>query len=178
MVETVLLVVLVCIALALVGLVLLQQGKGADAGASFGGGASQTVFGSAGSGNFMTKSTWFLATGFFIICLGLAYIARQQAEGGSGIDFSSPEPKAVIEQVNDTDVPSFDGAESPSSDSDVPAIPGVEEAVEEGSAIIDDGAATIETAVDRATSEAGELADEAQQKAEDVVDAAKEAAAN
>ena len=178
MTEQIILIVHIALSVGIVAFVLLQQGKGADAGASFGGGASQTVFGSAGSGNFMTKSTWFLATGFFIICLGLAYIARQQAEGGSGIDFSSPEPKAVIEQVNDTDVPSFDGAESPSSDSDVPAIPGVEEAVEEGSAIIDDGAATIETAVDRATSEAGELADEAQQKAEDVVDAAKEAAAN
>ena len=59
--ETVVLVVHVLVSVALVGLVLLQQGKGADAGAAFGGGASQTVFGSQGSGSFLTRFTAFLA---------------------------------------------------------------------------------------------------------------------
>ena len=63
----VLLVVYLLVALALVGLVLVQHGKGASMGASFGAGASNTVFGSSGSGNFLTKSTAILAILFFVI---------------------------------------------------------------------------------------------------------------
>jgi preprotein translocase subunit SecG len=73
----------VLIAIALVALVLLQQGKGADAGASFGGGSSQTVFGSAGSGNFMTRMTAILATLFFVTSMGLAWYARSQVDAGT-----------------------------------------------------------------------------------------------
>ena len=65
----VLLVVYLLVALALVGLVLVQHGKGASMGASFGAGASNTVFGSSGSGNFLTKSTAILAILFFVIIL-------------------------------------------------------------------------------------------------------------
>ncbi len=65
-----LLVVFLIVALALVGLIMLQQGKGADMGASFGAGASGTLFGSSGSGNFMTRMTAVLATLFFIISFG------------------------------------------------------------------------------------------------------------
>lgn len=79
-IETGVIVVHILASLALVVLVLLQQGKGAEAGASFGGGASQTVFGSQGSGNFLTKSTKWLAIVFFATSLSLAYIAKQQAE--------------------------------------------------------------------------------------------------
>ncbi len=132
MVETVLLVVLVCVALAVVGLVLIQQGKGADAGASFGGGASQTVFGGAGSGNFLTKSTWFLALTFFVICVALAYIARERATGVGGIDFAEPE---VQSQVIESDVPQYDEPAA-ASESDVPAEPTVEEDVSTDSAAV------------------------------------------
>lgn len=62
-----LLVVFLIVAIGLVGLIMLQQGKGADMGASFGAGASATLFGSSGSGNFMTRMTALLATLFFII---------------------------------------------------------------------------------------------------------------
>lgn len=61
------------VAIALVALIMLQQGKGADMGASFGAGASGTLFGSSGSSNFMTRTTAILATLFFIISLALAY---------------------------------------------------------------------------------------------------------
>lgn len=77
--ETTVIVVHILVSLALVVLVLLQQGKGAEAGASFGGGASQTVFGSQGSGSFMTKSTKWLAVVFFATSIGLAFIAKEQA---------------------------------------------------------------------------------------------------
>lgn len=65
--------------LVIIGLVLLQQGKGAAMGASFGSGASQTVFGSEGSGNFFTRATWIVATLFFCTSFGLAIIAKNHA---------------------------------------------------------------------------------------------------
>ena len=69
MLQEVLIVAYLIVALGLIGLVLIQQGKGADMGASFGGGGSNTVFGSSGSGNFLTRTTAILATFFFVICL-------------------------------------------------------------------------------------------------------------
>lgn len=78
MLYQVLLVAYLVIALMLIGFVLIQQGKGADMGASFGAGGSNTVFGSSGSGNFMTKTTTFLATGFFLISLGLGNLTAKQ----------------------------------------------------------------------------------------------------
>lgn len=80
MLETGLVALLILIALALVVLVLLQRGKGADIGAAFGSGASNTVFGSAGSLSFLTKVTAWLAVGFFVVSFGLAYTARERAE--------------------------------------------------------------------------------------------------
>jgi preprotein translocase subunit SecG len=65
----VLLVLYLLVALALIGLVLIQRGKGADMGASFGAGASGTLFGASGSGNFLTRTTAVLATSFFVLSL-------------------------------------------------------------------------------------------------------------
>lgn len=78
--EVALLVVHVLVSLAIIGLVLIQQGKGADAGASFGGGASQTVFGAAGSATFLTRTTKWLAIIFFLTSLSLAWVAREKVE--------------------------------------------------------------------------------------------------
>ena len=83
MFETVVVVVHVLVSLGLIGLIMIQQGKGAEAGASFGGGASQTVFGSQGSGNFLTKTTKYLAIIFFVTSISLAVIAKQRAEVSS-----------------------------------------------------------------------------------------------
>lgn len=83
---TVLLVVHIVVAIVMVGLILLQHGKGADAGASFGAGAAGTVFGAAGSANFMTRATAVLATVFFITSLVLAWYAQRQAEEQRRID--------------------------------------------------------------------------------------------
>ena len=77
--ETLVLVVHVLIAVVMIALILLQQGKGAEMGASFGAGASGTVFGSAGSAGFLTKLTAGLALLFFCTSLGLAVFARKQA---------------------------------------------------------------------------------------------------
>ena len=78
--ESMIIFVHVIAAVAITGLVLIQQGKGADMGASFGSGSSQTIFGSSGSGNVLSKSTSIIAVIFFITSLGLAIVARQQAD--------------------------------------------------------------------------------------------------
>ena len=101
-------------ALALIGLVLIQHGKGADAGASFGGGSSNTVFGSAGAANFLTRATAICAVIFFVTSLGLAWMARQQA----GVD----DPVLpVLEKIQqESEVPEL---AEPAAESDVPAMP-------------------------------------------------------
>ncbi|MDH4062359.1 MAG: preprotein translocase subunit SecG [Betaproteobacteria bacterium] len=68
----------VLIALAIIGLVLLQHGKGADMGSGFGGGASSSLFGATGSANFLSRATAVLATVFFLTSLGLAYLASER----------------------------------------------------------------------------------------------------
>ena len=75
---TVLLVIYLLAALGVIGLVLIQQGKGADMGSSFGAGASGTVFGSSGAGNFMTKTTTSLATVFFVLSIVLGNLTAGQ----------------------------------------------------------------------------------------------------
>ena len=78
-VETIVLIVHVLTALSIIGLVLIQHGKGADMGSGFGGGASSTVFGSVGSGNFLTRTTTVLAVTFFITSFSLAYFAKEHS---------------------------------------------------------------------------------------------------
>lgn len=78
--ETLVLVLHVLASLAIIGLVLIQQGKGAEAGSGFGSGSSGTVFGSGGAGNFLTKSTTFIAIGFFVTSFGLAFFAKEKSE--------------------------------------------------------------------------------------------------
>ncbi len=87
LIETLVVVVHVIVAAGLVGLVLLQQGKGADIGASFGAGASQTLFGSEGSGSFLTRMTSILALVFFISSFALAVFAKQKADVIAAQDF-------------------------------------------------------------------------------------------
>src|SRR3970282_1572951 len=78
--ETLLLVIHVLAALALVGLVLLQHGKGADVGAAFGSGASGSLFGASGSANFLSRTTAVLAVIFFVTSLGLTFFSTRKTE--------------------------------------------------------------------------------------------------
>jgi len=105
-VESAIIIVHVVMAIGIIGLVLIQQGKGADAGASFGGGASQTVFGASGSGNFLTKTTGMLAVAFFVTSFALAVIAKNKAEEVSTIGL--PTVAAPTETV-DTPAPAPTG---------------------------------------------------------------------
>ncbi|MES1966040.1 preprotein translocase subunit SecG [Psychrobacter sp. AH5] len=79
----------IIVAIAMIGLILIQHGKGADAGASFGAGSSGTVFGAAGTANFLTRATAVLTVIFFITSMALAVHAREQAQDQISLDTSS-----------------------------------------------------------------------------------------
>ena len=97
--EKLVLLIHVVLAIGVVAFVLLQRGKGAESGASFGGVASQTLFGCEGSGNFLTRTTAILVTGFFVTSMALAFIAQEKARGLDSINVP-----AAVESV-EGDVP-------------------------------------------------------------------------
>lgn len=114
--HTIVLVVHVLIGAMIVALVLLQRGKGADAGAAFGAGASGTVFGAKGSANFLSRSTAALATLFFCTSLGLAYLGTQRKAPESLLDtvvpaetapVASPAGEAPVDQAPAGELPSL-----------------------------------------------------------------------
>lgn len=108
--NSIILIVHVVIAFSVIGLVLVQHGKGADAGAAFGSGSSTTVFGSQGSASFLSRATAVLATLFFITSLSLAYFSGQVTTAGSVVDLLEESP--AVEQQSEQGAPS-----------DIPAVP-------------------------------------------------------
>ena len=110
-IQTLLFVLQVLVAVSLIGFILVQHGKGADAGAAFGSGASATVFGSSGSGNFMTKATTILVAIFLANSLALSYIATQR----------TVENKSLIQQQQT--VPMQEGPVSTPAKTELPAAP-------------------------------------------------------
>ncbi|GAB3285854.1 preprotein translocase subunit SecG [Parahaliea aestuarii] len=127
--EQIILIVHLLVALAIIGLIMLQQGKGADMGASFGAGASQTLLGSAGSGNVLTKATAWLVVLFFASSFGLALLATQRTASVDDLGLALPPaaeqqaapatdaPDSDLPQVND-EVPEFEAA----PEGDVPEL--------------------------------------------------------
>ncbi len=111
--EQLILIAHLLIAFAIIGLILLQQGKGAEMGASFGAGASQTLFGSTGSGNVLTKATAILATAFFVTSFGLAIIAKEGAN--TETELAIPLPAEEQQQ------PAME-AQLPAVESDLPVL--------------------------------------------------------
>jgi preprotein translocase subunit SecG len=111
--QTILTVVHLFLAIGLVGLVLMQHGRGADAGAAFGSGASATVFGARGSGSFLSRATAILAALFFVTSMTLAYFASQEGE-----------PEGLMEGV-ELPAPSASGEAPPRPEADVPGVPSV-----------------------------------------------------
>lgn len=122
MLETVVIVVHLLGALGIVGFVLIQQGKGADAGASFGAGASATVFGSQGSATFLSRVTAVFAAIFFITSLGLAFFAKQKSDNLTQAGLPDP---AVLEVQQERqvveDVPVLEVQKNPVDSADVPS---------------------------------------------------------
>ncbi len=120
---TVVIVLHVLVALAIIGLVLLQHGKGADMGSGFGGGSSGSLFGATGSANFLSRTTAALATVFFLTSLGLAYFAthKPKAAGGimEGVKTEQPQPAKPAAEAPAPEVPKPSAAEG-SKAKDVP----------------------------------------------------------
>lgn len=126
--SSVILAVQMLTALAMIGLILMQHGKGADMGASFGGGSSGSLFGASGSANFLSRTTAALATVFFVSTLALAYLSNvRPASSGS-----------VLEGAPIT-------APAPAQSSSVPAAPAADTAVPAPAAPAAEGAAQIPT---------------------------------
>ncbi len=133
--QTILVVFHLFLAIGLIGLILIQHGKGADMGAAFGSGASGTVFGSKGSASFLTRLTAGLATLFFLTSMAMAYFATQRDDGSVVLDVLQ-QPAAEVEQAQpQTDLPPM-----PAS-SDVPAAP-VEENQEAAVPVVPETAVT------------------------------------
>ena len=122
--QTLLFVLQVLVAVALIGFILIQHGKGADAGAAFGSGASATVFGASGSGNFMTKATTILALVFLSNSLALAYIATHRATQTTSLmqqETTVTVPEGPVSIPDPVEAPAIPA--SSDTGSDIPAIP-------------------------------------------------------
>ncbi len=113
--ETLLLVFHVTAALAIIGLVLLQHGKGADMGAAFGGGASGSVFGSTGSANFLSRATAILATVFFLTSMALTWFYAHK--GGSKGIMTAPVTQQAPSTAPATQIP-VPSPDKPAADAD------------------------------------------------------------
>ena len=121
----VLIAIHVLVAVAIVGLVLVQHGKGADAGAAFGGGgggASGSLFGSKGSANFLSRTTAILATIFFLTSLSLTYLYSQSAKPTSVTERVVQEAEKPAAKT-DEQVPATPGSKSTDAGGDIPALP-------------------------------------------------------
>ena len=120
------------IALLIIILVLMQRGKGADAGAAFGAGASGTVFGARGSSSFFSRATAVCATAFFISSLALAYLSSQSSSAPESLLEDTPAAEVVTEaeelpafgdETPESDLPTLEPALEPVNDStEMPAI--------------------------------------------------------
>lgn len=132
---TILLAIQILTALGMIGLILIQQGKGADMGAAFGSGSSGSLFGASGSANFLSRATGVLATVFFICTLALAYFGNARPVAGSnsvlegaGAIVPKPQPAASGAQLipaaaNTNTAPASQPAATPGkADVPVPAI--------------------------------------------------------
>jgi preprotein translocase subunit SecG len=148
--QTLLVVVHLFVAVGLIGLVLIQHGKGADAGAAFGSGASSTVFGSRGSGSFLSRATAVLAALFFATSLALAWMAMQSVDrpeaaaeeatpeeaavpaseipevlvpGDEAADADDEVPQVSADAVDAADAPEVPEASEPGTDEELPKVP-------------------------------------------------------
>ncbi|CAA0122118.1 Protein-export membrane protein SecG [Halioglobus japonicus] len=110
--EQIILIVHLVIALAIIGLIMLQQGKGADMGASFGAGGSQTLFGSDGGSNILTKATAWLVVLFFASSFGLALLANQRSvvEDDLGLAIPTNVKAEMVAPATEGELPVLDDA--------------------------------------------------------------------
>ena len=164
--QTILTVLHLFLAIGLVALVLMQHGKGADAGAAFGSGASGSVFGAQGASNFLSRTTAILATLFFITSIALGYFAMNSGKkvdlmesvDGQQIEVTPAQPKQESDlppidmggKTSDTPAPEVPVVESKPADAAAPEVPAVDTAapIKDMPAVPADVPAVIEKAVE------------------------------
>ncbi len=125
-IQKIVLIVHTLIAVLIITLVLLQRGKGADAGAAFGAGASGTVFGARGSSSFFSRATAVLATAFFVSSLALAYLSSQAGTGPESLLDDMPAIEATPDVAEDS-LPELPADEDTAGDDELPTLEDVEE---------------------------------------------------
>lgn len=123
MLYSILVAIDVLLAASIIGLVLIQQGKGADVGAAFGSGASGTIFGARGSASFLARATAILAALFFANSLLLAYLASHRPVTESVINQVEEVIEEVVEMPADTESLLDQSSPSPVEESDLPDLP-------------------------------------------------------
>jgi len=119
-INSILLVAQVLLSISLIVLILMQHGKGADAGAAFGSGASASVFGARGSGNFLSRATTIIAILFFLVCLSLAYVSSNRSAPESVTGSVITQEAAPATLSDDGDLPPVDGESGGNQESDLP----------------------------------------------------------
>ncbi len=122
--QTILTVAHVFLAIGVIGLILMQHGKGADAGAAFGGGSSGSVFGAQGAGNFLSRTTAILATLFFVTSIALGYFAMNTGPKADLMKDVVIE-KAPIAPAVESDLPQVPGTAPTPVNDDLPSVPGL-----------------------------------------------------
>ena len=147
MTTTILIIVNVFSALAIIVLALMQQSKG-DMGSAFGGGGSQSMFGSRGSSNFLSRTTSIMCVVFFASSLTLAYVYAQRADSKSVIDGGSViEESSEIPSIDGSDIPVIDGSEIPTIDGELPVIEGEVPTIEGAADAIESSVDAIEAEI-------------------------------
>jgi preprotein translocase subunit SecG len=123
--EQIILVAHLLIALAIIGLIMLQQGKGAEMGASFGSGGSQTLFGSSGSGNVLTKATAWLVALFFVTSFSMALLVNKRSVVVDELDLAIPAAVEAKAATVEEELPALDNtppAVTAPAEEDLPSI--------------------------------------------------------
>jgi preprotein translocase subunit SecG len=119
-INSILLVAQVLLSISLIVLILMQHGKGADAGAAFGSGASATVFGARGSGNFLSRATTVIAILFFVVCLSLAYISSHRDDPDSVMGSVTAQEAEVVPMQEGDEMPPVETQSDSLQESDLP----------------------------------------------------------
>ncbi len=112
--DTLILVAYVLLSISIISLILLQRGKGAETGSSFGAGASQTIFGSQGKGDVLSRTTAILATLFFVTSIGLYMLAKQQSDPKESVIQQGVLEEVQQNQDNNGDIPATNPQDSTS----------------------------------------------------------------
>ncbi len=158
--TTFLIIISVFAAVAIIALVLMQNSK-SDMGSAFGGGGSQSMFGSRGSANFLSRTTSIMVTVLFLSCLTLAYIyAKRNAQA----DVVEP---LILQQDSEVPVIESSSVETSVDAGDVPSIPDESAAVED---FVSDAEQAVENVVDEASESASDAADAVEEAVDTAVD--------